>query len=82
MLYIKKYLGNQTIYGQFYFPFHAEPLLQPQDKTTRKGGKIMNNHTEVKLTLYSNCKTFVLLVSVTLKIRFVTWIVAQSKFLV
>lgn len=28
MLYIKKYLSNQTIYGQSYFPFHAEPYLQ------------------------------------------------------
>lgn len=41
----------------------------------RQGGKIiMDNHTEVKLTLYYNCKTFVLLVSITLKSRFVTWI--------
>lgn len=68
MLYIKKYLSNQTIYGQFYFPFMQSHNCNHR---TRQGGKIMDN-TEVKLTLYYNCKTFVLLVSVTLKIRFVT----------
>lgn len=59
------------------------PFMQSHNcnHRTRQGGKIMVNHTEVKLTLYYNCKTFVLLVSVTLKSRFVTWIVALSKVL-
>lgn len=72
MLNIRKYLSNQTIYGQFYFPCHAEPYCNHR---TRQGGKIMDSHTEVKLTQNQRfiiIAKLVLLVSVTLKSRFVT----------